>query len=256
MWRQQDQHRVRILELDRPEAKNAFSTQVMRGLVRLLNEAEADPHVRVLVITGKQECFSSGADLSILSDPTNPQNYKALKVDTPELVDTLIAFSKPLLMAVNGVGVGFGATMLGLADVVVMASSARIRVPFSRLAITPEGASTVAFTQLVGYQRAFWFLASAEWMTAQECLEAGIALAVVDDDQLMEATLERAMLLARFPVHTLIETKRLLRKPINEQLLQANRDEIECLLALLEHPAAIEGVAAVRQRREPNFEGY
>lgn len=256
MWLQRDQHRVRILQLDRPKARNAYSVEVMQALTRLLKDAEAHPEVRVLVITGSKGCFSSGADFSILSNPSDPENYAALSVDTPALIDALIQFRKPLVLAVNGVGVGFGATMLGLADIVIMASSAKIQVPFSKLSISPEGASTATFPQIMGYQRAFWFLTSAEWMTAQDCLESGLALAVVDDNQLITEALARAKKLAQLPVHTLIETKRLLRRPNLEQLQQANRDEIDSILALLEHPAAMEGVAAAREKREPKFDEY
>src|SRR4029077_6431419 len=83
------------------------------------------------------------------------------------LVDALARFPKPLVCAVNGIAVGIGATLLGHADLVVMADTARLRTPFTSLALAPEAAASVTFPHLVGRQAAAWMLFSSEWVDAE-----------------------------------------------------------------------------------------
>lgn len=255
-WIASDRSRVRVLTANRPEALNALSHDVVQGLTAGLEAAAADENIRVLVLTGSGKAFSAGADLDALADPSDPDNRKMIAESVPAMFEALINFPKPLLMAVNGMGVGFGATVLGLADIAVMAEGARLMVPFSKLSVVPEACSTYTFPKLLGYQRAFWFLLSGEWMSARECLDAGLVLEVLPDEDVLEAVLDMAAHLAQFPAHTLVESKALLRGHNREQLLAANRLEIERLRTLLEHPACAEGIAAVREKRSPNYGGF
>ena len=255
-WVSTDKGRVRLLEANRPNALNALNHALVCGLVEALDKAAGDEQVRAVVLTGRGKAFSAGADLEVLADQTNPDNVKMVTESVPAMFDALVNFPKPLLMAVNGLGVGFGATVLGLADIVVMAQSARVMVPFSTLAVVPEACSSYTFSQRMGYQRAFWFLLSGQWMNAQQCVEAGLALEVVPDDFALEVALDKAEHLAQFPSHTLVESKALLRMHNREQLLAANRAEIEALTKLLDHPACAEGIEAIREKRKPDYESF
>ena len=255
-WLASDHGRVRVLAANRPEALNALNHDVVLGLTAGLEAAAADDSVRVVVITGKGKAFSAGADLDVLAGQSDPDNLKMVTESVPAMFEALVNFPKPLLMAVNGLGVGFGATVLGLADIAIMAESARVMVPFSTLSVVPEACSSYTFPQRMGYQRAFWFLLSGEWMSARQCLEAGLALEIVPDDEVLEATLAKAEHLAAFPAHTLMESKALLRLHHREQLLAANRAEIGSLVAMLDHPACAEGIAAIRDKRPPDFSAF
>ena len=132
-----DDHGVRILTLNRPDRINAFTASSYRRLARALDEADAGTDVSVVLMEGAGRGFSSGVDLgSVVVHDT------ALSEAFDDLLESLITFSKPLLAAVHGVAIGFGATVLLHCDLVLVADTARLRLPFTALGTTPEAASS------------------------------------------------------------------------------------------------------------------
>lgn len=215
-------------------------------LTEIFQATAEDDSVKVLVMTGNGRAFWAGADLKEAGE---------MRSRFGEMVDAIIDLPKPFLIAVNGVGVGIGATICGLADAVYMSDAARLRCPFSALGLVAEAASTITFRQLLGRQRASWFLLSSEWMTAQECVEAGLALEVVPADELQQHVLSQADKLAALPLTSLKRTKTLIIDPIREQLKETVKAENEALRELRGGPANLEALTAFREKREPNFEG-
>jgi len=237
-----------LITLDRPEALNAFNSQLMDDLTDALLEATHDESVRVAVMTGAGRAFSAGADLMEMGRPgASPKHGFA------GLLEALIDFPKPLLLAVNGLGVGIGATICGLADMTFMAESTRLRCPFSSLGLTAEAASTFTLPLLLGRQRASWFLLASEWMSAAECLEAGLALEVIADDDLLDHVLAKAAVLAALPSSSLQATKSLIMSPIRDQFKQSAALENAKLVELTGSTANREAVAAFREKRPPDF---
>ncbi len=169
------------------------------------------------------------------------------------MLDAIVDFPKPLLLAVNGIGAGFGATICGLADAVYMSSAARLRCPFSTLGLTAELASTYTFPRLMGHQRAAWFLLSAEWMNADDCRQAGLALEVLPPEQLMPRALAQAQVLGRLPLASLQKTKALMLDPIRAQLKASIQAENQGLAELGGGPANREALRAFAEKREPDF---
>jgi enoyl-CoA hydratase/carnithine racemase len=245
----EDCGRVRILTLNRPEALNAFNGALFDALANALVEADADPQVGVTVLTGAGRAFSAGADLAQDRAAPSPQ------YGFPGLIEQALVFSKPLLLAINGLGVGIGATLCGLADLVFIADDARLRCPFARLGLVPEAGSTVSFPALMGRQQATWMLMSSEWMDAQSCKDAGLAFMVCSPETLMETTLAHASKLASLPAISLQETKRLILAPHLDAMRQAFRSENEKLASLQGGPANREAVRAFVEKREPDFSG-
>ncbi len=241
-----DKGPVRIVELNRPDALNALNSQMTNDLTEIFQATAEDDSVKVLVMTGNGRAFWAGADLKEAGE---------MRSRFGEMVDAIIDLPKPFLIAVNGVGVGIGATICGLADAVYMSDAARLRCPFSALGLVAEAASTITFRQLLGRQRASWFLLSSEWMTAQECVEAGLALEVVPADELQQHVLSQADKLAALPLASLKRTKTLIIDPIREQLKETVKAENEALKELRGGPANLEALTAFREKREPNFEG-
>jgi enoyl-CoA hydratase/carnithine racemase len=168
-------------------------------------------------------------------------------------VDQLVDFPKPLLCAVNGLAVGVGATMLGLADLVFMSSDARIRCPFTGLGVAPEAASSFTYPRLLGRQRASWLLMSSEWISAAECHALGLAWKVCVPEELLAETLRHAEVLAAKPISSLIETKRVIASPWREEIAAARQREQEAFGRLLGGPANREALAAFAEKRQPNF---
>ncbi len=127
----------------------------------------------------------------------------------PRFIDTVAAFEKPLLAAVNGLGVGIGLTVLLHCDVVYIAQGARLRAPFVPLGVVPEAAGSLLMPAVMGGQRAAVALYTGEWITADDAVACGLALRSVEPDALMPEIMDVAGRIASMPVTSLVETKRL-----------------------------------------------
>ena len=239
--------RVMLVEMDRPESLNAFSTELMDELADAFLAATSDDAVKVLVLTGAGRAFSAGADLKEMGSTTTARHGFS------GLLNAIIEFPKPFLVAVNGLGAGIGATICGLADVAYMARSARLRCPFSSLGLTAEAASTYTFPRLMGRQNASWFLLSGEWMDADGCKSSGLVMEVIADEEIRQYALNQAGKLARLPMQSLITTKSLIMAPLKDQLHESAEAENRALARLVGKPANQEALNAFRDKREPDF---
>ena len=132
-----DDGRVRVVTLNRPDRVNAFKPTTYRRLAEVLDMADAAGEVSVVLMHGAGRGFSSGVDLASVGEqePTLEETFD-------ELIESLIRFSKPLIAAVHGAAVGFGATILLHCDLVLVADTARLRFPFTALGTTPEAGSS------------------------------------------------------------------------------------------------------------------
>ncbi len=247
-----DEGRVRLLTLDRPEALNAFNDALYDATADALIDAAGDRQIAVVVVTGTGRSFSAGTDVLEMAARATGGGATPHH-GFPGLVDQLATFPKPLICAVNGMAVGIGATMLGFADLVFMSSEARVRCPFTRLAVAPEAASSFTFPRLLGRQNATWALLSSEWLTAEQCLAMGLAWKVVDPAELLPTALEHARILAAKPISSLVECKRVITEPLQAEITAARERENEAFRRLLGAPANIEAMSAFAERREPDF---
>jgi len=249
-----DDQRVRTLTLDRPDALNAFSNDLFHA--DGLRVAADDPSVAVVVITGAGRAFSAGADLAeMAAGNAGERGQDDRGHGFPVLLDVLAEFSKPLICAVNGLGLGIGMTILGYADLSFMSTKARLKCPFTSLGVAPEAASSFLFPKMIGRQNAAWVLLSAEWFSAAECQEMGLVWKVCEPDDLMPTTSEYARRLAAQPISSLIETKQAMNAPDREAIREARAREDAAFSRLLGGPANTEALAAFLEKREPDFTG-
>jgi enoyl-CoA hydratase/carnithine racemase len=244
----EDHGRVRLVTLNRPDALNAFNNELFDELTDAFLAAASHDGVHAVVLTGAGRAFSAGADLTEMGRPAQRPRHGMLG-----LLDTIIDFPKPFLIAVNGLGVGIGATITGVADLVYIAEGARLRCPFSALGLTAEAASTATFPLLMGRQRAMWFLLSSEWLDAQQCVDAGLAMEVCPEGTVVDRALEHAATLAELPLTSLVTTKGLIVGPQREHLRSVVRAENAELARLAGGPANREAIAAFRDKRKPDF---
>jgi enoyl-CoA hydratase/carnithine racemase len=252
MIRVEDANRIRLLTLDRPDRLNAFSEELYDATTEALIDAAADPGIAVAVITGTGRAFSTGTDVVEMA-ARNTGGAVDGKHGFGGMIDALVEFPKPLMCAVNGIALGVGATMLGLADLVLMSRTARIRCPFTALAVAPEAASSYTFPSLMGRQRATWTLMSSEWLSAEECVEAGLAWKVCAPDTLIDETMAAARVLADKPLASLLECKRTITAASRGPIAEARERENEAFRRLMGRPANIEALNALAERRTPDF---
>ena len=252
MIRIEDAERIRTITLDRPDRLNAFSEALYDAATDALIDAAADPGIAVVVMTGTGRAFSAGADVVEMA-ARNRGGFTDGKHGFVGFIDQLAAYPKPFICAVNGVAVGVGATLLALADLVLMSSTARVRCPFTALGVAPEAGSSFTFPSLMGRQDATWALMSSEWLSAADCLRNGLAWRVCAPERLLEETLVCARVLATKPIASLVHTKRTIISALQEPIAAARERENEAFRILLGSPANVEALTALAERREPDF---
>ncbi len=240
---------VLLLTLNRPERKNAFNNAMWCDLRDALRRAHDDDHVRVVVITGAGDAFSAGQDLSEMIDPGTAGAEHGFS----SFMDRLCAFDKPLIAAVNGVGVGIGLTLLLHCDFVYIARGARLRAPFVTLGVVPEAASSFLLPALIGYRNAIAVLFESDFLTAERAAALGIATQVCEPVALLATALAHARDLAAKPLGSLRWTKRLLLATRQDAVGAARQREDAAFALRVGSPENLEAVSAFFEKRAADF---
>jgi enoyl-CoA hydratase/carnithine racemase len=187
---------VRVVAIDRPDKRNAIDRHVYTGLNDAFDEAADREDIGVVVLTGTgTEAFCAGADTAELAAVASGEGREFARLAS-RFCDGLATYPKPLVVAVNGIAVGMGTTLLGYADLAFAAESARFRTPFTAMGLSPELASSRLLPELIGWQRASWMLLSSEWVDAPTAAAWGLVLEVVPDADLRERAVAAARTIA------------------------------------------------------------
>lgn len=240
---------VRHITLNRPEKKNAFSTEQWIAFTNALKAAQEDDSVRVVLISGAGGNFSSGQDLSAFMDATEGEEHPF-----DACAKLVCAFDKPLVAAVDGIAVGGGATLAFHADLLYVSESLRMRLPFVSLGLVPEFASSYVLQASIGSRRAAELFYTAEWISAERALETGIATAVLSDAELLNHAKAKAAEIAQWPVNSLRETKRCLKLAHAKDLQAAIDIESQGMMKQAGSAENIEAITAFMEKRAPKFE--
>jgi enoyl-CoA hydratase/carnithine racemase len=236
---------VRVLTIDRPEKRNAFTIAMYASLMAELGAAEADPAVRAVLLAGAGDVFTAGNDLSdFLTSPPAGEESPVM-----QLLARLAELEKPLVVAVDGPAVGIGTTLLLHADYVVASARARFQLPFASLGLTPEAGSSVLLPLRVGLARASEWLLFGEPFDAAAAREAGLVNAVVPVEELAAFALARARALAEKSPGAVLATKRLLREPMRAQVKDALRREGQVFRERVRSPEAVAAFQAFLEKR-------
>jgi enoyl-CoA hydratase/carnithine racemase len=250
-----DDARVRVLTLNRPEALNAFNDELYHSAGAALEDAAERADVACVVITGAGRAFSAGQDLAEMGrlSAATSTDFGDAGPGFPHFLDTLAAFGKPVIAAVNGIGVGIGMTMLLHVDIAIIASTARLRAPFVPLGVVPEAAGSLLMPIVMGNQRAALKLYTGDWITADEAVEYGLALRAVAPDELMNETMDLARRIATMPVASLSATKRVVIEGRIDAVRAARAREDRAFTGMIGRPANMEAITAFLEKREPDF---
>ncbi len=243
--------RVCLLTLDRPKALNAFNDDLYDALRVALDEAADNPDVAVVVLTGRGRAFSAGQDLAELDQPR--RHSDGLEHGFPPFIARVETFPKPLIAAVNGIGVGIGLTILLHCDLVLIADDARLRAPFVSLGVTAEAGSTHLLPETIGWQETAHLLYTASWLDAAQAVESGIAWRSLPGEALLETAVEIASEIAVMPIASLVATKSLLLDARLDAVRAARKRENVTFARLARGPANREAIAAFREKRKPDF---
>ncbi len=234
------------IALDRPQKKNAITAGMYADLARTLREAEADENVRVVLFRGNGDSFCAGNDLEDFA--ANPP----ASVDAPvfRFLETASQATKPFVAAVHGSAVGIGTTLLLHCELVYAADDARFSLPFTRLGLVPEFASSYLLPLFAGYHRAAELLLLGEPFDARVAHEAGFVTRVVPKERVVETAREAARKLAALPPKSVQRTKILMRGPHAAAVELQRKAEAEWFRPMLGEPAARAALEAFLARRK------
>lgn len=246
-----NQDRILIIRMQRPEKKNALTREMYVGMNQALQQADADASVRVILITGIQDCFTAGNDLVDFANARPGETSPAILY-----LQTLAAAKKPVIAAVSGFAVGIGTTMLLHCDLVYADSTARFQLPFVNLGLCPEAGSSVILPALMGQRRAAELLYLGEPFNAEKARALGIVNEVITENPVLEAALAKARQLAEKPPSALRTTKMLLKRGTASSIADAMARETQQFAALLQGPEAKEAMGAFLERRKPDFSKF
>ncbi|HET9364196.1 MAG TPA: enoyl-CoA hydratase [Candidatus Angelobacter sp.] len=245
------QDRILTIRMQRPEKKNALTREMYLSMNQALQQADAESSVRVILITGTQDCFTAGNDLVDFANARPGEASPAILY-----LQTLAAAKKPIVAAVSGFAVGIGTTMLLHCDLVYADSTARFQLPFVNLGLCPEAGSSVILPVLVGQRRAAELLYLGEPFNAEKARALGIVNEVVTENVVLDAALAKARQLAEKPPSALRTTKMLLKHGAASSIADAMASETQQFAALLQGPEAKEAMGAFLERRKPDFSKF
>lgn len=238
---------IMVLKISCPERRNILDEASYATLIEALDSAEADDSVRVLILTGTENCFTAGNDLA---------NYKALaqadSVTAITFLRRLHAFPKPAIAAAEGIAMGLGVSMLLHCDFAYAGLSTRFQLPFTRFALSPLGATTWLLPQLAGHKAAAQMLLLGQAFSAGEAREIGLLTDTAPDGRALEQAFDCAARLLAKPGEAVLATKALMREGQAEAVKAALDREEQMLLARCRTPEAQGAIDAFyASRRHP-----
>ncbi|SFN06279.1 enoyl-CoA hydratase [Variovorax sp. OV329] len=240
---------VTTITFNRIEKKNSITAAMYAALADAVEQAAADNAVRTLLIQGDATIFSAGNDLGdFLNAPPSTENSPVFR-----FMRALAGFPKPVVAAVCGPAVGIGTTMLFHCDLVYAGDNAAFSMPFVNLGLCPEFASSVLAPQMFGYHRAAEALLLGEPFMAEAALEVGLVNRVVPPTECNDFAQKQARKMAAKPLSALVETKRLMKKGQQAQLVERMGEEGQSFGRMLREPAAREAFTAFMEKRKPDF---
>lgn len=238
---------VMTLRITRPERKNALNLAMYDSLSQNLQRAEQDPNIRVTVLAGSAGCFTSGNDLQDFAQGTTWDASSPVL----QFMRTLAGCQKPVVVAVEGVAVGIGTTLLLHCDLIYAHPEASFQLPFIQLGLCPEFASSLLLAQVVGATRAREWLLTGKAFGAQEAFDAGLVNALVPDS--LAAAQAAARHLALLPPQALANTKALLKENQAEQVKSVMVREEALFAQALQGAEFAEAASAFFEKRPADF---
>ena len=243
---------VAIIEIARPEKKNALTLAMYQQMADAIGAAHDDSAVRAILIHGQPDIFTAGNDLEdFMKNP--PADEKA---PVFQFMAALGYAEKPVIAAVNGAAVGIGTTMLMHCDFAYCADNAMFSMPFVSLGLCSEFASSLLVPLNAGYHKAAEKLLLGEPMSAEEALEMRIVNRILPPNEVLDYARKQALRFNSLPPTSVRETKRLMKagwRSVTEKIIQ---DEAMSFARMLRTEEAKEAFAAFFERRKPDFSRF
>lgn len=245
--------RIATITLDRPAHRNAFTRDMGAELSDAYRTCDADPEVRVIILTGRPPAFCAGADLTpgdaTFTSPAT--DFSAAGVTPPAW-----RLRKPVIAAVNGHAIGIGLTLALQCDLRIMSTDSKYAIPQVRRGILPDAYSHWTLPRLIGISRAAQLLLTGTTFTGAQAADWGLCIQSLPADQVLEAaqTLARDLAANTAPL-SIAAAKQLLWSTFEQDAAAIGSAETTLHRTLMSHPDAKEGVRAYLDRRVPTWTG-
>jgi enoyl-CoA hydratase/carnithine racemase len=253
---------VATITLNRPERLNAVNATMIRELVAALDQADGDDAVRAVIVTGAGRAFCAGADLgggggTFAGGPGRTERPEDHRDGGGLVTLRIFDMTKPVIAAINGPAVGFGATVTLAMDVRLASSAARMGFVFARRGVVPEAASTWFLTRLVGIAQAAEWTYTGRVFSAEEARAGGLVSRVVAPDELLPTARELAREIAdnTSAVSVALIRQMLWRLLGADHPREAHRLDSLGMWYTGRSPDAHEGVTSFLEKRPPRFTG-
>ena len=249
------ENKVLLVELDRPDQRNALNEKLQTELYEVFQEAAVSPEMRAVILTGRGEAFSAGGDLSRFEQDWDQREFRAHSHKLTQLISSIERIEKPVVSAINGLATGAGTQLALACDLRIASGNARFLLREGRIGLIPSHGGCVRLVKLVGLARARDILLGSEEISADEAFRYGLVTRVVSHDALLdEARAQLDQIFKRAP-QTYGLAKRLLTLAASTDLENGLFAETLAQSLLIRTEDHKEGVRAARERRTPSFEG-
>jgi enoyl-CoA hydratase len=250
---------VVTVTMNRPEARNAFSPEMMARMADAWDLIDGDPEVRVAILTGANGHFCAGADLKMMGGGFPDDQWRARFKAEPDLHwKSLLRhyrLKKPLIAAVEGTAIAGGTEILQATDIRVAGQGARFGVAEARWSLFPLGGSTVRLRRQIPYTVAMELLLTGRQVPAEEALRIGLIGRVVPDGQALAVAREIADQIAANGPLAVQAIKRSVIETEGLTEVEALKKELEIGWPILSTEDAKEGPRAFAEKRKPQFKG-
>ncbi|SED64535.1 enoyl-CoA hydratase-related protein [Rhodobacter sp. 24-YEA-8] len=242
--------RVRLIRLNRPGALNALNRQLSHDIIRAAVEAEADPAIGCIVLTGSERAFAAGADIAEMAGMSAGDMAAQ---DWFGEWDAFTRLKKPRLAAVNGYALGGGCELMMMCDFAIAGAGAKFGQPEIRLGVIAGIGGTQRMTRLIGRALAMDMHLTGRMMDAPEALRAGLIARVVPDGEVLPATLSAAAMIASHSAPALRLAREAVARAEELSLAEGVLFERRIFHSLFGSPDQQEGMRAFLEKRAPAF---
>ncbi len=247
-----DENHVLTIQINRPKARNALRTQLLKELSDVLAKAGTDEAVRCVVLTGGNKVFAAGADITEMKDKTP---VEVLNDPRADYWMAIRSFAKPMIGAVNGFCLGGGNELAMHCDILIAGRNAQFGQPEINLGIIPGAGGTQRLTQMIGKSKAMKLVLSGQFMSAAEAEDCGLVAEICEPEVTIEKAKALAKIIATKPPVAARLAKEAVLKASDGLLAEGIAFERKAFSMLFATEDKQEGVAAFMEKRKPEFQG-
>lgn len=246
---------IAVIQLNRPQKKNSLNAELRREMETTLREIADDTVLRAVILTGGEEIFCAGADISEIKEATTAESAYRHAREFQLLFDQVESLPQPVIAALSGYALGGGCELALACDFRIASETAKFGLPEIKIGAFPAGGGTQRLPRLIGAARAKEIIFTGDPINAEEALSLGLVTKVVPKERLLEEAKSFASKLAALPRLALQAAKRLINRGLETDLTSALELEARCLGTLAMTHDLREGTLAFLEKRKPNFTG-